>query len=89
MLLYHRFTGKAEYLEEARAAADRLLGMGFEFPYEFATTALAPLALLRLYKLTGDQRYLEGITIPIAAILRHTWLFNPDYGDYRGRTSSG
>ena len=86
MLLYHRFTGKAEYLEEARAAADVLLGMGFEFPYEFVTTALAPVALLRLYKLTGERRYLEGITIPIAGILRHSWLFNPDYGDYRGRT---
>lgn len=86
MLLYHRLTGKAEYLEEARGAADRLLGMGFEFPYEFTTTALAPVALLRLYKLTGDPRYLEGAVIPIAVILRHSWLFNPDYQEYQGRT---
>jgi hypothetical protein len=86
MLLYHHFTGKADYMQEARAAADRLLQMGCEFPYEFTTTSLAPIALLRLYKLTGDQRYLDGIAIPLAALLRHTWLFNPDYGDYRGRT---
>jgi hypothetical protein len=86
MLLYHHFTGKADYMQEAGAAADRLLQMGCEFPYEFTTTALAPIALLRLYKFTGDQRYLNGIAIPLAALLRHTWLFNPDYGDYRGRT---
>jgi hypothetical protein len=86
MLLYHYFTGKSEYIQEGRAAADRLLQIGCEFPYEFTTTALAPIALLRLYKLTGDQRYLDGIAIPFAALLRHTWLFNPSYGEYRGRT---
>jgi hypothetical protein len=86
MLLYHHFTGKADYLQEARAGADRLLQMGCEFPYEFTTTALAPIALLRLFKLTGDQRYLDGIAIPLAALLRHTWLFNPSYAEYRGRT---
>lgn len=60
--------------------------MGFELPYEFTITALAPVAPLWLYKLTGEHRYLEGIAIPMAAILRHSWRFNPDYGDYRGRT---
>jgi len=86
MLVYHRLTGKPEYITEARVAADRLLEMGFEFPYEFTTTSLAPIGLLRLYKVTGDRRYLDGIAIPMAAILRHSWLFNPDYGAYRGRT---
>lgn len=86
MLLYQGLTGDAKYLEEAQAAADRLLETGFEFPYEFTTTALVPLALLRLYKLTGEHRYLEAIAIPVAAILRHSWLFNPDYGVYQGRT---
>lgn len=85
MMLYYQFTKDNEYVAEARNAADRMLKMGFEFPYEFTTTSVAPLGLLRLYKLTGDRRYLDGINIPIAAILRHSWFFNPAYGDYRGR----
>lgn len=86
MLLYHDFTGEGRYLEEARRAADVLIRIGFEFPYEFTTTSVVPVALLRLHKRTGDPRYLEACAIPLAAILRHSWLFNPDYDDYRGRT---
>lgn len=86
MLLYSQFTGESKYITEARAAADRLLQMGFEFPYEFTTTSLAPVALLRLYKKTGDRRYLDGIAIPMAAILRHSCFFNPGYREYKGRT---
>lgn len=86
MLLYSQFTGEAKYIKEACAAADRLLQMGFEFPYEFTTTSLAPVALLRLYKKTGDRRYLDGIAIPMAAILRHSCFFNPGYREYKGRT---
>ena len=86
MLMYHKHTGASQYLDEARTAADVLQTIGFEYPYEFTTTSLAPVALLRLYKITEDTRYLEACSIPVAAILRHSWLFNPDYGDYRGRT---
>jgi hypothetical protein len=86
MLLYSQFTGEVKYISEARAAADRLLQMGFELPYEFTTTSLAPVALLRLYKTTGDRRYLDGIAIPMAAILRHSCFFNPGYREYKGRT---
>jgi len=86
MLLYYKLSGQDKYLGEAKAAADRLLKMGFEFPYEFTTTALVPVALLRVYKLTGQKEYLEGSYIPLAANLRHSLFFNPDYGDYKDRT---
>lgn len=86
MLLYHRETGEDRYLAEARAAAEVMLGMGFELPYEFTTSALCPLALLRLFKATGDRRYLDGSLIPLAAILRHSWFFDPGYREYRGRS---
>lgn len=92
MLLYHAFTGEDLYIDEAKAAADRMMQMGFEFPYEFTTSSLAPVALLRLHKLTPqrgvatDARYLEASYIPVAAAVRHSWFFNPGYGVYKGRT---
>lgn len=84
-LLYFKETGAELYLHEARRAADVLLNMGFEFPCEFTTASLGPIGLLRLYKLTNDRRYLDACAIPIAAILRHSWAFNPGYREYEGR----
>jgi len=80
MLYYHKFTGDNKYIDEAVKAADALLHRGFEYSYEFFATPFAPVALLRLYELTGEERYLEGSYIPLAIILRDSWLFNPDYG---------
>ena len=79
MLYYYRFTDNVEFLKEAKRAAEALLHMGFEFSYEFFATPIGALALLRLYELTGDPRYLDGSYIPLATILRDSWLFNPDF----------
>jgi hypothetical protein len=86
LLLYHKLTGEDKYLTEAKAAGDRVLKSGFEFPYEFFTTSVVPVAMLRLYKITGDNKYLQGSYIPLAACLRHSWFFNPQYREYKGRT---
>lgn len=86
MLLYYQETNKIKFLNEAMASANELLKMGFEYPYEFTTTSLGPIAMLRLYKITQNIEYLKGVSIPLAAILRHSWLFNPQYGVYHGRT---
>ena len=79
MLYYYKFTDNIEFLNEAKRAAEALLNMGFEFSYEFFATPIGALALLRLYEITGDLRYLEGSYIPLATILRDSWLFNPDF----------
>jgi len=90
MLSCYQFTGNAEFLSEAERAAEAILHMGFEYSYEFFATPIAPLAMLRLYKITGNPRYLEGSYIPLATILRDSWLFNPDFPwgvqDYKNRT---
>jgi hypothetical protein len=86
MILYYKETNQDKFLTEAKAAANELLKMGAEYPYEFTTTSVGPLAMLRLYKITNQIKYLKGISIPLAAILRHSWLFNPQYGVYNGRT---
>jgi hypothetical protein len=82
----YEFTGESRYLDEARAAGDRLLDMGFELPYEFTTASVIPFALLRLSELTGEQKYLRGSYIGLANILRHSYLFDPEYGHYEDRT---
>ncbi|MCH2115730.1 MAG: hypothetical protein MK171_12570 [Pirellulales bacterium] len=85
MMLYHKETGDPLYLDEARKAAQVLSTIGFEYPYEFTTTSLGPIGLLRLYRETGEKQYLDACAIPMAAILRHSWTFNPGYREYKGR----
>jgi plastocyanin len=82
----HSMTGEGWYLDEAEAAADRLLGMGFELPYEFTTSGVVPLAMLRLAELTGDDRYVEGSELALANVLRHSYFFDPEYDHYADRT---
>lgn len=85
-LQYYEVTGEESYLEEAKSAAEVLLSMGFEYSYEFTTTALGPLAMLRLHRITGEPSYLRGTCIPLAGIVRHSWLFDPGYREYSGRS---
>jgi len=90
MIYYYKFTDNDEYLIEAERAADALLHMGFEYSYEFFATPIAPVALLRLYEITGNENYLEGSYIPLANVMRDSWLFNPDFisgiHNYENRT---
>lgn len=89
MLQYHRLTGDARYLQEARNAADKLTGFGYGAGFEIQIPALSALTLLRLHKLTGEKRYLDGVDVQLAVIMKHTWLFNPHYGQFAGRDLFG
>jgi hypothetical protein len=90
MLYYYKFTDNDEYLIEAERAADALMHMGFEYSYEYFATPIATEALVKLYEITGNENYLEGSYIPLAGIMRNSWLFNPDFvsgiHDYENRT---
>ena len=85
MLQYHRLTGEAKYLEEAQRAARKLTSFGFCAGFEMNVTALSTLTLLRLHQLTGDPQFLEGSYVQLATLLKHTWLFNPQYERFQGR----
>jgi hypothetical protein len=85
MLQYHDSTGDERYLREAEAAAEQLLDIGFEYPFELTTTALGPVALYWLYERTDDERYLDASYIPLASVLRYAYFFDPDYGEFDGR----
>lgn len=86
MVLLYELTGDNVYLEEAEKAADKLatFGMG-NIGFEINVTAQSAYALLKLYKITENTKYLEQSYIQVAAVLKHTWLFNPQYGKFEGR----
>lgn len=76
----------AVYLQEARLAAEHLVGRGFEYTYEAHMTAATCTALARLYLITGESRYLEMSYMPFANLMAISWLWECDYGygkDYR------
>ena len=85
MLEYHELTGEKRYLTEAEVAARRLISFGLSTGFEMNVAAASAEALWRLYKLTGDQVYRDGLATQLAIILKHTWLFNPRYGRFNGR----
>lgn len=89
MLQYHELTDKGRFLEEAERAGERLLSTGFEYTYELTTASLGPLALAWLADETGDERYLEGVAVPLAGVLRAVHLFEPDAGEFAGRRVYG
>ena len=85
MLQYYRFTGDETTLEEATKATQKLNQFGFASGFETNVTALTAVTMLELYKLTGKELFLDGFYIQLAVILKHTWLFNPQYERFSGR----
>jgi hypothetical protein len=80
MLTAHQLTGNALYLDEAKRAVEHVRGKGFGFTYELQMTGVTLVALAWLYEITGDERYVELATVPLANIFALTWLWEPDYG---------
>jgi hypothetical protein len=58
MLHAHEMFGDERYLDEAKAAAARLEGLGFELAYQLNTTGFAAEAMMRLWKTTKLPHYL-------------------------------
>lgn len=81
MIQVWRLTGKKSYFDEAVKAARRLDGLGFDIFYQANNTAFSAGALLRLYKETKDELYLNLSYMCIAAILKNVQLWECDYGN--------
>lgn len=73
-------TKEKRYLNEAEKAARTLQGNGFEIFYQANNTAFSSGALLRLYKLTGKQLYLDLSYLCLAGIFRNVQLWDCNYG---------
>jgi len=73
-------TGEKKYLAEAERAAQRLQGLGFDMFYQANNTAFSAGALLRLYKITNKQVYLDLSYLAVANVLKNTQLWDCNYG---------
>jgi hypothetical protein len=80
MLQAWELTGEKRYLAEAEKSAQRLHGLGFELFYQANNTAFSAGALLRLYKITKKQLYLELSYLCLANIFRNVQLWDCNYG---------
>lgn len=80
MLQAWELTKEKRYLNEAEKAAATLQGMGFKIFYQANNTAFSSGALLRLYKVTGKEIYLNLSYMCLAAIFRNTQLWDCNYG---------
>ncbi|PST82738.1 hypothetical protein C7T94_08790 [Pedobacter yulinensis] len=80
MLEVWQFTGEDRFLAEAKKSVKRLKGLGFDLFYQANNTAFSAVALLRLYKQTKDEWYLDMSYVCIASILKNVQLWDCDYG---------
>jgi hypothetical protein len=80
MLQAFELTGQKKFLEEAEKAAQTLEGYGFELFYQANNTAFSAGALLRLYKITKNELYLNLSYTCLAGIFRNVQLWDCNYG---------
>ena len=80
MLQAWELTHEKRFLNEAEKAARTLQGMGFQVFYQANNTAFSSGALLRLYKITKKEIYLNLSYMCLAGIFRNTQLWDCNYG---------
>jgi len=80
MLQAYELTKNKKYLTEAERSARTLKGKGFKLFYQANNTAFSAGALLRLYKLTGKEIYLELSNLCLANIFQNVQLWECNYG---------
>lgn len=80
MLQAYELTGEKRYLNEAEKAAKTLQGLGFDVFYQANNTTFSAGALLRLYKVTKNQLYLDLSYLCLANVLNNVQLWDCNYG---------
>ncbi|WP_316846410.1 hypothetical protein [Pedobacter psychrodurus] len=80
MLQAFELTGDKKYLKEAETAAKKLGDVGYKIMYQANNTAFAAGALLRLFKLTGNELYLSLSYRCLASIFENVQLWDCNYG---------
>jgi hypothetical protein len=80
MMQAWELTGDKKYLNEAEKAARKLKGFGFELFYQANNTSFGAGALVRLYKATKNELYLNLSYVCIANMFRNMRIWNCNYG---------
>ena len=80
MMQAWELTKEERYLQEAKKAAKAMQGLGFKLLYQANSTIFSSGALLRLWKETGDELYLNLSFVALANIFNHMWLWECNYG---------
>jgi hypothetical protein len=80
MLQAYELTGDKKYLQEAEKAAKTLEGMGFDLFYQANNTTFSAGALLRLWKITKKELYLELSYLCLANVFKNVHLWDCNYG---------
>jgi hypothetical protein len=80
MLQAWELTQEKRFLNEAEKAAKTLQRYGFEVFYQANNTAFAAGALIRLFKITQNELYLNLSYLCLAGIFRNTQIWDCNYG---------
>ena len=80
MLQAWELTKEDRYLEEAKKAARTLKGLGFNLFYQANETLFGAGAMLRLWKETGDELFLNLSYLSLANIFNNMWMWECNYG---------
>lgn len=81
MIQAWELTGDRTYLEEAKAAAAQLQNLGFDLFYQANNTALAAVAMMRLWQITHDSHFLDLSYLFLAGLFRNMALWECRYGN--------
>lgn len=81
MLKAYALSGKNVYLTEAKRAAKTLFRYGFDLIYQSNNTAYAAEALLQLWVLTKEKKYLDYSELCLGNLLRNTGIWQRGYGN--------
>jgi len=81
MIQVWQITGDQKYFDEAINAARKLDGLDFTIFYQANNTAFSAGALLRLYKETKEELFLNLSYLCLAAILKNVQLWDCKYGN--------
>lgn len=80
MLQARDVTGDEAYLKEAMRAVKKLEGVGFDTFYQANNTAFSAATLLRMYKETKDETYMDLAYVGLACLFRNMQLWDGRYG---------
>jgi len=80
MLQAWELTRDGKYLTEAKKSAKKLVGLGFNLFYQANNTSFGAGAMLRLYKETNEQIYLDLSYLCLANIFKNVHLWDCNYG---------